>query len=99
MAGRLILDTGVVIAAERRQFDLRTVIGNADPAISVITAAELLVGVERVSPAHRDVMAVNVEGLLAAMSIELFTVDVARMHAHLYAYTRRIGRQRVPPIS
>jgi tRNA(fMet)-specific endonuclease VapC len=99
VASRLILDTGVIIAAERGQVDLRTVIGNADPAISVITAAELPVGIQRASPGRRDVMAVNVEGLLAAMSIEPFTIDVARMHAHLYAYAKQVGRQRVRQIS
>ena len=39
-------------------------------------------------------MALNIEGLFAQMTIELFTVNVARMHAHLFAYTRKAGRPR-----
>ena len=94
MASRLILDTSLIIAAEREQFDIRSVIGNGDPAISVITATELLVGVGRASPAHCDLMAVHAEGLFAAMSIEPFTLNVARMHAILYAHTRKVGHTR-----
>ena len=90
----MILDTNIIIAAERKRQDLRRFIGDDDPAISIVTATELLVGVEQASPEYRDLMALNVEGLLARMTIEMFTVNVARMHAHLYAYTRRTGLQR-----
>lgn len=94
MARRLILDTGVIIAAERNRLDLHQVIGDDDPAISVITAMELLAGVEGSSPEYRDLIALNVESLLAVMDIEVFTVEVARLHALLQAYTRRQGQAR-----
>lgn len=94
MADRLILDTNLIIAAERHHSDLREFIGNDDPAISVITATELLLGVEHAGTDYRDLMALNVESLFTGMTIELYTVSVARMHANPQSYTQRIGRSR-----
>jgi tRNA(fMet)-specific endonuclease VapC len=94
VADRLILDTNLIITAERHHSDLREFIGNDDPAISVITATELLLGVEHAAPEHRDLMALNVESLFTGMTIELFTVSVARMHAYLYFYTQQVGHTR-----
>jgi tRNA(fMet)-specific endonuclease VapC len=93
---RLILDTGVIVAAERRHLELRTVIGDHDPAISAITAMELLVGVGRTQPKYRDMIALNAEAWLAIMPVENHTVHVARAHAHLATHTRRTGRPRGP---
>jgi tRNA(fMet)-specific endonuclease VapC len=44
VARQVILDTGILIASERCQLDLESVIGHDDPAISAVTAMELLVG-------------------------------------------------------
>lgn len=55
MARRLILGTGVLVAAERGRAAVDTVIGDADDvAIAAITAAELLVGVELADEVRAD---------------------------------------------
>jgi tRNA(fMet)-specific endonuclease VapC len=52
--GRLILDTGALIALERSSADEAEALPmDADVAISAITAAELLVGVELADDRHR----------------------------------------------
>lgn len=94
MATRLILDTGVIIAADRHQLELRTVIGHADPAISAITAMELLSGVNQAHSPYRDMVALNAEAWLAVLPIEVYTLNVARVHAHLVTHTRQAGRKR-----
>ena len=46
----VILDSSILVAFERRRFDLERFLTNhAPPAIAAITAAELLIGVERVN--------------------------------------------------
>ncbi|HET9140508.1 hypothetical protein, partial [Actinophytocola sp.] len=94
MADRLILDTGVIVAAERQRLELRAVIGDRDPAISAVTAMELLAGVDQAHPAYRDMIALNAEAWLAIMPIEDYTVEVARAHAYLAMHARRAGRPR-----
>ena len=50
----LILDSSVLIAFERRRFDLERLLAEAAPsAIAAVTAAELLIGVERAGSARR----------------------------------------------
>jgi tRNA(fMet)-specific endonuclease VapC len=91
----VILDTSVLVASERADSGLGGVLDDEDePAIAAITAAELLVGVELASAARRERRARRVEGLLAAIPVEPYTVDVARAHAGLLAATRRAGRPR-----
>jgi len=94
MSRHLILDTGVIIAFERRGYDLRSVIGDREPAISAVTAMELLAGVGNVSALHHEVVGLNVEALLAAIPIADYTLEVARMHALLVRHTRKTGRPR-----
>jgi tRNA(fMet)-specific endonuclease VapC len=90
----LILDSGILVAAERKKLDLHSLIGDRDPAIAAITALELLVGVERSVGERRDVRALHVEALLAVLPVESYTTEVARMHASLSKHTSRSGRPR-----
>lgn len=93
---RLILDTGALIALERA--DPRPgepVEDDAHVAISAVTAAELLVGVELADEAHRDRRRAFVEGVLERVEILAFGLTVARHHAQLLARVRRVGRPRV----
>jgi tRNA(fMet)-specific endonuclease VapC len=94
VARRLILDTGVIVAADRQQLKLQAVIGDGDPAISALTAMELLAGVDRASSTQRDLVALNAEALLAVMPIVDYAIGVARAHAHLMSHTRQKGRPR-----
>ena len=90
-----MLDTSVLIAAERGQRDLADVLRvNDQPAIAAITVAELLVGVELAAEAHRQARAQRAEDLLATIPVEPYTGEVARSHAALLAATRAAGRPR-----
>ncbi|MEV4059922.1 PIN domain-containing protein [Nonomuraea dietziae] len=95
MARRLILDTGVLIAAERGKASVDAVIGDADDvAIAAITVAELLVGVELADAARRPDRQAFVDQALALIPVEEYTTDVARVHARLVAHVRREGKSR-----
>ncbi|MEO3800102.1 PIN domain-containing protein [Nonomuraea sp. B1E8] len=95
MARRLILDTGVLIAAERGRASIGSVIGDADDvAIAAITVAELLVGVELADAARRSDRQTFVDDVLALIPVEEYTTNVARVHARLMAHARREGKPR-----
>lgn len=93
---RLILDTGVLIAIERRKVSLDDALADDDdPAIAAITAAELLQGVELADHTNRLARQTFVDTVLATIPVEEYcTVDVARAHARLLAHVRRAGRPR-----
>jgi tRNA(fMet)-specific endonuclease VapC len=83
----LLLDTGVLIRAERRAaatLDFSPWSQFGDAAISVVTASELLVGVHRATPNERRIRrSASVEAMLAALPILDLTLEVARLHAEL----------------
>ncbi|MGA2928267.1 MAG: PIN domain-containing protein [Solirubrobacteraceae bacterium] len=63
-------------------------------AISAITAAELLVGVELADQRYHSARNALVEGVFARVEIIAFDLHVARHHASLLAHARRAGRPR-----
>lgn len=85
----LILDSSVLIAAERGQLrftDFCTSLGDDPLFITAITASELLHGVERAtSPTLRKKREAFVEALLSRFQVLEFDLDVARHHARLWA--------------
>ena len=92
---RLILDSTVLIAAERRGKALDRIVADADDvAIATITAAELLVGVELADDARRPARAAFVQAVLDTIPVEDYDLSVARAHAGLLAHVRRAGRPR-----
>lgn len=92
---RLILDTAVLIGAERSARSLNRLIGDADDvAIAAVTAAELLVGVELADDARRHARAAFVQSILSTLPIEDYDLSVATEHAQLLAHVRRTGRPR-----
>jgi tRNA(fMet)-specific endonuclease VapC len=92
---RLILDTGALIALERGFADPADVLSeDADVAISAITAAELLVGVELADPPRRERRETIVEGIIGRVEILAYDLEVARHHAALLAHVRRAGTPR-----
>lgn len=92
---RLILDTGVLIAIERRKVSLdQALADDDDPAIAAITAAELLQGVELADDTNPVARQSFVDTVLATIPVEEYTVDVARAHARLLAPARRAGQPR-----
>lgn len=92
---RLILDTTVIIDAERDDAALEERIGDEDDvAMAAITAAELLVGVELAEGRRRDHRERYVAEVLGTVPIEGYDLDVARAHARLLAHSRRSGTPR-----
>lgn len=92
---RLILDTTILVAAEREGLRLDDVIGDDDDvAVAAVTAAELLVGVELADRKGRSNRAAFVENILTVVPIEIYDLEVARAHAVLLAHARRPGRPR-----
>lgn len=92
---RLILDTSVLVAVERRSDAIEELIGDEDDvAIAAVTAAELLVGVERADDRHRARRAGFVTDVLETVVLVPYDLGVARAHAALLAHAQRAGRQR-----
>ncbi|MCH7225433.1 PIN domain-containing protein [Haloferula sp. A504] len=85
----LILDSSVIIAAERGKFDLEGLLEayRDEPVrIAAVTASELLHGWERApAGARRDRRRGFVEGLLKILPAAPFDLDCARVHAQLWA--------------
>lgn len=95
MARRLILDTGVLINAERHRDGLANVLTDDDDvAVATITVAELQLGVELATDPHRRRRQEFVDGVRALIPVEDYTTDVALVHARLLADVRRSGRPR-----
>ena len=91
----MILDTTVLVAAERRASRVDALIQDDDDvAIAAITAAELLVGVELADHRRRAARQAFVEDVLTAIPIEDYDLGVARAHAGLLVHVRRSGRPR-----
>lgn len=91
MARRLILDTGILVTAERAGEP--PAFSDADDiVIAAVTVAELLVGVELASDAQREARAAYVDRVLAEVPVEPYDIAAARHHAELLAFTHRSGR-------
>jgi tRNA(fMet)-specific endonuclease VapC len=84
-----LIDTSVLVAAERGDVDLEALLashGQEEIAISAITASELLHGVHRLKSAVRRAQAgLLVDRLIALMPVIPFDLNVARVHAALSA--------------
>lgn len=90
-----MLDTSVLVAAERRRASLDAVIHDDDDvSIAAVTAAELWVGVELADPRRRPRRAIFVEQVLATIPVEDYDLGTAKVHAGLLADVRRAGRPR-----
>lgn len=92
----LILDTSILIAAERRSLDLAALLeAEADTLVSLssVTASELLHGVHRaVSPEQRNKRSAFVEDVLLTFPILSFDLASARCHAQIWASLEKEGR-------
>ncbi len=92
----LVLDSTILIDAERRTFDLEGLLdeaGDDTVAIAAITASEMLHGVERATdPAKRLARSRFVESLLDAIPPIPFGLVEARVHARLWATLATKGR-------
>jgi tRNA(fMet)-specific endonuclease VapC len=92
---RLLLDTTILIDAERAGAGLDRLIADDDDAvIAAITVAELQVGVMLADERHRAARSAYVESVLAAIPALAYDSDVAVEHARLLVATRQAGRAR-----
>ena len=90
---RVILDSGALIAIERDPSAARLP-DETDIAIAAVTAAELLVGVERADDRHRDRRHRLAEGVIERVEIIAYDLVIAREHAKLLAHTQSVGQPR-----
>ena len=85
----VLLDTAVLIAAERGTFDMPgylVALGDTPVALAAITASELLNGVGRARDAAiRQRRSAFVEGVLANVPVIPFGLAEARAHARIWA--------------
>ncbi|WP_161554945.1 PIN domain-containing protein [Ereboglobus luteus] len=93
----IILDTSVVIAAEKGKLDLNGLLGRQQPcpiAIAAITLSELLHGVERADTTARGkARAAWLESFRATVTIIDFDEGCARVHAKLWAKLEAAGER------
>lgn len=92
--GRLILDTGVLVEAERGNLDLSGFRNDDDLAVAAITITELRLGIALAEPVHGARRQVFLERALEIISVEDYTMGTTGPHADLLAHTRRQGRPR-----
>lgn len=91
----VLLDTSVLIAAERGTLDMPgylAALGDATVALAAISASELLHGVERARDAAiRQRRGAFVEGVLANVPVIPFGLAEARAHARIWAELAEAG--------
>lgn len=91
----VILDTSVLVGAERRAIDFERLLdslGEESVGMAAITAAELLYGCERAAdPGTRARRSAFVEAVLSLVPIRPFGLREARRHAELWAGLSREG--------
>jgi tRNA(fMet)-specific endonuclease VapC len=91
----LLLDTNVLIEAERDAFDLDALIADDDePAVAAITVAELGVGVEIASGKRRAARRSFLDEIVASLPIVAYDLEVARAHTSLLVSVRKHGPPR-----
>lgn len=88
----VLIDTSVLVNAERRGRSLEGVVGEQDRAISVITASEMLHGVHRARDDRtRTRRQAFVEYLISAIEPLPITTPIARAHAEIWARLEQNG--------
>ena len=93
----VILDSSVLIEAERGHLDIDRFVNNRETqpfGLSVITVAELLHGVHRADSEKRRIKrSAYVEKVIELFPIYPFGIDTARVYAQLWATLLRKGVQ------
>ncbi len=93
----VILDTSVLIEAERRKFKIDTFTENREEEIfglSVITVAELLHGVHRADSTRRRLKrSAYVEKVIELFPIYVFDISISRIYAELWSDLSKKGIQ------
>lgn len=91
----LMLDSSLLIAAERGRFDMEAFVEAEAPMdalfIASITASELLHGVHRATPERRAKREAYVESVISRTPILPFDLPSARRHGELWAILEAAG--------
>jgi len=91
---RVILDTNLLIAYERNEFD-RTILDDADVAISAITVAEYRTAIELAgSTEQAQARTRALTAIVGAVEVLDYSTSTAIHHARLIAHVRQQGRPR-----
>lgn len=91
----VLLDTSILIEIERGALDLDHAVGEpeAPVAMAAITACELLRGVARLPAGVRRARSERwLDGLLTVLPVVDYDLEVARIHAALWAELTALGR-------
>ena len=92
----VVLDTSVLIAAERGRLDMPALLnaaGEEPVVLAAVVASELLHGVERATPGEvRERRHAYVEWVLATVPLAPFGLEEARVHARLWAHLAAKGQ-------
>lgn len=93
----LILDTSVLIAAEKKQLNMDAFVSSEVPeesfCISTITASELLHGLHRALPSIRERRSSFVENILLSTPSLAFDFSCARYHSKLWSDLESKGQR------
>ncbi len=93
----VVLDTSVLIEAERQRFEIDKFTENREDEIfglSVITVAELLHGVHRADSTKRRLKrSAYVEKVIELFPVYVFEISVARIYSELWSDLSRKGIQ------
>ena len=91
----VILDTSILIAAERKEFEIDSLTENREEEVfglSVISVSELLHGVHRANSRTRRLKrSAYVEKIIELFPIFVFEVSTARIYAELWSDLSRRG--------
>lgn len=92
---RVILDTGVLVAAVRGRLDVTAFAAEDDVALPAVALAEYLTGVELDhDPARQAAQQAFLDDLLAVTPVIDYTPAIAARHATLLAHVHRTGHPR-----
>lgn len=94
---RLILDTGILVAAARDRLELAELADEDNVALPAVAVAEYLTGVELdTDPARQAAQRSFLDDVLGVLPVVDYDIAIARAHARLLAHTRRSGHRRGP---
>lgn len=89
----LILDTSVLIAAEKQKINFSQIESYEEAFITAITASELLVGVKLAdNEVRRNKRSAFVEHILNSFTILPFSAETARIHSEIHSSLLRKGK-------
>jgi tRNA(fMet)-specific endonuclease VapC len=88
----VILDTCVLIAAEKQKINFSKITSYEEAFITAITASELLVGVRMAdNELRRNKRSAFVEHILSSFTILPFSIEAARIHSEIHASLLKKG--------